>query len=129
MACSQAQHRHLGEGSPVPFWITGCPCFQTHASPPEGLAPRTLAPQLLVNPPPPHAALSLVVPAAALSHCPRHTAHATLPTPQCPRHNVSVLWPSQFLPALLGDRVTHTLSTSVIVSLRSHDYTSLEFGT
>lgn len=75
MACLQAQHRHLGEGSRLPFWITGCPCFQTHASPPEGLAPCTQAPQLLVNRPP-HAELSLLVPTAA---------PVTLPTPKCNR--------------------------------------------
>ena len=82
MACSQAQHRHLGEGSPVPFWITRCPCFQTHASPPEGLAPRTLALQLLVNPPPPRMQrFPLLCPLL-----PCHSAHATVPTPHCPHH-------------------------------------------
>ena len=81
----------------MPFRIAGCSSFQTHASPPGGLAPR------------------LPVPAAALPHC--------------PHQNVAVLWPSQLLPSLLCNRITHTLSTSVIMSLRSHDCTSLEFGT
>lgn len=109
MACPQAQHRHLGRGLGRP---SDCrvPVLQTHAPPPGGLAPR-----LPVTPPPRHAALSLVVPTAALPHC--------------PHQNVTVLWPSQLLPSLLCNRITHALSTSVIMSLRSHDCTSLEFGT
>lgn len=52
-----------------------------------------------------------------------------LPLSHCPHQNVTVLWPSQLLPPLLCNRITHSLSTSVIMSLRSRDCTSLEFGT